>query len=156
MLDVLKYSTCFLVVFMFSSVRSLLESQMFFVKSALPQWQTEWYKTALWEHRYLLPGWKCLCLSVAVFALHLLRICFLVSHAFIGMEQLTDWSAPTNYIPWVFPDQVLELLSFIYNWHEDHFFFKHLMYQVPQVKIKILVRKELKKERALYRLNGPV
>ena len=44
----------------------------------------------------------------------------------------------------------------MYSWHADHFFFKLLIYQVPQVKIKILVRKKFKKGSALYRLISSV
>lgn len=56
-------------------------------------------------------------------------ICFLDSQAFIEMELLTDWNVPNQlYTPKCFlllSDQVLEFLSFIYNWHADHLFFKH-------------------------------
>ena len=110
---------------------------------------------AVWNCYVRTQVWKCLCLSVAVFPLHLL-----FGFSCLYKDGVVDRLECPNqlYSLSVLFLSLIKFLSCIYNWHADHFFFKHLIYQAPQSqnKERILLRKEFKKKKALYRLISPV
>lgn len=150
-------AVCFLIVFVCSSVSYIVVREPDVVgEKCIPQWRMEQCKTTMRGHRHLLPGWKCLFLSTMVFALCLF-LAFSCLHSNGAVDRL---ECPNKlYSLSVSSSSLIKFLNvsfFFLNWQADHFFFKHLIYQVLQVKIKILARKEFKKERALYRPIGSV